>query len=171
MDLQKCVKMPYVQVHRGNRDMAVRAYSLAFVGKRSNTATIRSRQPAGDDSAVKEEANGEIWIALTEGNIFVILQELAQGRGKMVMRVFWYWPRLERHPEEMRRAMLMQDLLNRRACESATAAGSPICGPGSPSTVPGSPGSGGSAGSLDGEGVGVDLGEPAICAHCERVHG
>lgn len=163
--LETCIAMPYVHVHKGNRDQANRAYSFAFICHKG-TAAQWSHQ--GGENLIAKEANGSLWITLAETNIFAILQELAQGRGKMVVRAFWYWERLERHPEEARKAMLMRDA-QRRDCEAMTAAGSPVTGPGSPNMVPGSPGSAGSAGSGDGHAGDVDLGEPAVCELCEVV--
>lgn len=169
VDLQACFTTPYVHVTKANRKYALRAYSFAFVCGKYQSPQWCFRQR--DTSQVAREDTAGLWITLAENNIFPMLNELAQGKGKIVMRVFWSWPRLEQHPQEKRKAMLIQDALERRRdCEATTAAGSPVSGPGSPGFLAGSPDSAGSAGSAsDGHVDGLYLGEPAICGPCERV--
>ena len=163
VDLKVGVGMPFLRVHEGNRELADRAYSLACLCHRDSA---RQYSPSQDLVIKHDPGTNLLWIALTSGNILPILQSLAQGRGKLVIRAFWFWPGLERLPDERRGEMLKQA---RRECEGRTAAGSPVISePGSPGSAAGSAGSGdGNGGS--GSGVGVDLGEPAVCARCERM--
>lgn len=139
-----------------------RSWTLGFVGVGEAAWWLLRHGQHGEGEMLREGRMGEVWVRLTEGNVLAVLQALAQGQGRLVLRVFWL--QRGRGVEETRRRMEVREEEGKRGCEAMTAAGSPVSALG---TLPGSPvGSAGSAGSVDGGREGWMLGEPAVCARC-----
>lgn len=150
--LEQCLSTFNARNFGKSRDNAAgndSAFSLAYVCEN----TRRQRDAFERSDIVAQPNDNELWIDLQQTNLLVVLQELDEGRGKIVVRVWLHHSRttqgskskhnhgsytLGEHSEE-----------HRRLCEAGSSAGGSIAGSGAGS------GSGDGSGSEAASGSGL----------------
>ena len=90
-DLATCLSHPY-RKHGTESEDRILAYSIGYV---CNSISAAGRTFERNDVLIRTD-NAEVWVEVKQNNMLTILNELVAGRGKLAVRVWYYWPRAEK---------------------------------------------------------------------------
>ena len=117
--LGECLSTPYM--HGTGDEGWNRAYAIGFVYQRG----AFPRAIFGRDDVVTKTRSNEVWVELKQSNLLTILGQLDQGRGRLVLRVWYHWPRLEKQELRQHGSYYVGDNLGEhyRLCDEGSSGG------------------------------------------------